>query len=66
VFIFLFAIDADGKMCAELVGVCGDVPTYCFKDLAEVLELLSQDMNSSLAQARPLKVINYLKVSKDI
>ncbi|KAL8617671.1 hypothetical protein ACOMHN_064925 [Nucella lapillus] len=54
--------DGDGQVCAELVAVCGDVPTYGLKDLVEVLGLIErQSSSSSLAQARPLKVLNYLK-----
>ena len=54
--------DAEGQLCAELVGVCGDVPTYGIEDLVEVLGLVSNSASSSLLQSRPLKVLNYLKV----
>ncbi|XP_076467800.1 PMS1 protein homolog 1-like isoform X2 [Babylonia areolata] len=57
--------DGEGQLCGELVGACGDVPTYGVKDLVELLQLIannsSSSSSSSLACCRPLKVINYLK-----
>lgn len=60
----LIPLPADGnsKLCGELVGLCGDIPTYGLPDLLEVLELINRNTKCSLAEARPLKVINHLKV----
>ena len=55
-------LDTEGQSKAELVGVCGDVPTYCVKDLFEVLETLTQNYSAPLNATRPLKIVNYLKV----
>ncbi|XP_025093375.1 PMS1 protein homolog 1-like isoform X2 [Pomacea canaliculata] len=53
--------DGNSKLCGELVGLCGDIPTYGLPDLLEVLELINRNTKCSLAEARPLKVINHLK-----
>lgn len=58
----VLVLDTEGQLCAELVGVCGDVPTYGVDDLVEILELVSNSTSSSLLHSRPLKVLNYLKV----
>ena len=52
-----------GQIQAVLVGLCEEVPIYNVQDLVEVLHTIADHPLSGLAGARPLKVINYLKVS---
>ncbi|XP_067650114.1 PMS1 protein homolog 1-like [Haliotis asinina] len=53
--------DVDGQFQAELVGLATNIPMYCVADLSEVLDLITNTDASTLKQARPLKVINFLK-----
>ncbi|XP_046584089.1 LOW QUALITY PROTEIN: PMS1 protein homolog 1-like [Haliotis rubra] len=53
--------DVDGQFQAELVGLATNIPMYGVADLSEVLDLITNTDASTLKQARPLKVINFLK-----
>lgn len=54
--------DPDGKLFAELVGMCDLIPAYMISDLSEVLEMISKNPQVTLGDARPTKVLYYLQV----
>ncbi|XP_005089471.1 PMS1 protein homolog 1 [Aplysia californica] len=53
--------DANGKLEAELAGVCDLIPTYNISDFSEVLRNISKQPSAPLGQMRPLKVQYYLQ-----
>ncbi|BFY98553.1 hypothetical protein BsWGS_01593 [Bradybaena similaris] len=53
--------DPDGKLFAELVGMCDLIPAYMIGDLTEVLEMISKNPQVTLGDARPTKVLYYLQ-----
>ncbi|CAG5123892.1 unnamed protein product [Candidula unifasciata] len=53
--------EPDGKLKAELVGMCDLIPAYRINDLSEVLEIISHNPQVTLGDARPIKVLYYLQ-----
>ncbi|XP_063420405.1 PMS1 protein homolog 1-like [Mytilus trossulus] len=50
-----------GEFTAKITELCRCIPVYGLADLKEVLQLISTTKAITVAEARPLKVLNYLQ-----
>lgn len=51
-----------GEFTAKITELCRCIPVYGLADVKEVLQLISTTKAITVAEARPLKVLNYLQV----
>lgn len=51
-----------GEFTAKITELCRCIPVYGLADVKEVLQLISTTKATTVAETRPLKVLNYLQV----
>ena len=59
-----YIFEDNGDISAKVTGLTRSIPVFGLADVKEVLHLVSTTGAITLAESRPLKVLNYLQVCK--